>query len=299
MKEKQKGVLLAIIGALCWGIQGPISQFLFQEITLPTEWLMGVKMTLAGILILLFTAWKEKKAIFGPFKNKKDTIQLLLYAYVGLALVQYMYFLTIKASDAGTATILQSLGTIMIIIFTIFVYHKWPNRNEWIAVVVAIIGTYLLVTQHGTLAITKKALIFGLLLAFGGAMQTMLPVQLLKKYSSFTLLGWGMLFGGLLFSIIHPFWENAPEMNGMTISALIFIVLFGTVLSYICFTTSLKYISATSAGLLASFEPASATLGAVLFLGTSFTGTQVIGALLVLSTVFILALPIPKKKGEQ
>lgn len=292
-KLKQKGALLAICGALLWGIQGPISQFLFQDVAVPTEWLMGVKMTIAGILIIAFTAVKfGKQELFGPWKNKKDAIQLLLYAVFGLTMVQYMYFLTIQYSDAGTATILQSLGTVIIIILTIFVYHKLPSKQEAIAVVVAIIGTYFLVTKNGGgLSIAPKALVFGLLLALGGALQTMLPVSLLNKYKSFTLLGWGMLIGGLIFTCVHPFWKDAPQFTMSTFLGVGFIVLFGTVLSYICFTTSLNYISATSAGLLDAFEPASATLGAVLFLGTTFSVMQVIGGILVLSTVFILAIP--------
>lgn len=299
--NKRKGAILAIMGALMWGIQGPISQFLFQNMNLPTEWLMGVKMTLAGIVILIFTAVKYgKQELVGPWKNPKDAIQLVCYALFGLAMVQYMYFLTIRASDAGTATILQSLGTVLIIIFTAIIYHRLPSRNETIAVIIAIVGTWLLVTKNGSfheLSISKEALIFGLLLATGGALQTMIPVSLLKKYRSFTLLGWGMLMGGLLFTCVHPFWKNPPVMNMETILGIGFIVIFGTVLSYICFTTSLNYISATSAGLLDAFEPASATLGAVLFLGTTFTISQVVGGLLVLSTVFILAIP-DKKGGE-
>lgn len=296
MTDKKKGALLAISGALLWGIQGPISQFLFQNIEVPTEWLMGVKMTIAGILIILFTAVRYgKKELFGPWKNKRDAVQLLMYAIFGLTMVQYMYFLTIQYSDAGIATILQSLGTILIIILTIFVYHKFPSRQELLAVIVAIIGTYLLVTKEGGLSIAPKALIFGFLLALGGALQTMLPVSLLKKYKSFTLLGWGMLIGGLIFTCVHPFYQDAPKMTVPTVLGVGFIVLFGTVLSYLCFTTSLNYISATSAGLLDAFEPASATLGAFIFLGTTFSLAQVIGGILVISTVFILA--IPKKQA--
>lgn len=299
---KRKGAILAIMGALMWGIQGPISQFLFQNLYLPTEWLMGVKMTLAGLLILIFTSLKYgKQELFGLFKKPKETFQLICYSVFGLSMVQYMYFLTIKASNAGTATILQSLGTVLIIIFTAIVYHKWPSRNEGLAVIIAIIGTWLLVTKNGNiheLSISKEALFFGMLLATGGALQTMIPVSLLKKYKSFTLLGWGMLIGGVLFTCIHPCWKNPPSFSIETVLGVGFIVIFGTVISYLCFTTSLNYISATSAGLLDAFEPASATLGSVLFLGTTFTISQVIGGFLVLSTVFILALPNKRKEKK-
>lgn len=296
MSAKQKGSILAICGALMWGIQGPISQFLFHNQQISTEWLMGVKMTIAGAILMLFTCVKERpQALIAPWKNKRDACQLLLYALFGITLVQYMYFLTIEASDAGIATILQSLGTIIIILLTIVVYRKWPSKQEALAVIIAIIGTYLLVMKQGFhLSISPKALLFGMLLALAGALQTMLPVSLLKKYSSFVLLSWAMIIGGVIFTIIHPFWVDAPPLTPSVVLGVGFIVLFGTALSYICFTSSLQYISATSAGLLDAFEPASATLGAVLFLGTTFTSSQVIGGVLVLSTVLILAIPNQK-----
>lgn len=294
MTKKTKGFILAILGALCWGIQGPISQFLFQEIHISTSWIMGVKMLFAGIFLTIFSiSTKGIQYFVSPLKNKKDRFQLLMFSLFGITLVQYMYFLTIKESDAGIATILQSLGTIIIIILSIFVYKQMPKKKELLAVIIAIIGTWLLVTKPNalfTINISRKALIFGLLLAFAGAMQTMLPVSLLKKYDSVTLLGYAMLTGGIIFTIINPFWINYPPLTLEVLLGVGFIVIFGTSLSYLCFTSSLNYISATEAGLLASVEPASATLGAVIFLGTIFSPNQIIGGILILSTVFILAI---------
>ena len=63
MQGVTKGILLAITGALCWGIQGPISQFLFQDAHFSPSWLMSVKMPLAGILILLFTKFIKHQPI--------------------------------------------------------------------------------------------------------------------------------------------------------------------------------------------------------------------------------------------
>ncbi|MEJ1318127.1 EamA family transporter [Latilactobacillus sakei] len=73
--------------------------------------------------------------------------RLLAFAILGLSAVQYAYFLTIQASNAPTTTILQQLGTVMIIIISLVIYHKTPNRTELIAVIVALLGTWLLVTK--------------------------------------------------------------------------------------------------------------------------------------------------------
>lgn len=286
------GGILAVTGAILWGIQGPVSQFLFQDNNLSPEWLMGIKMGISGIVILLFTNFVKKEPVMDLWKKPKNLGVFAAYAVFGLAAVQYLYLVTVNLSNAGTATVLQSLGTVLIVIFTAIFYHQLPNKYEATAVLVALIGTWLLVTKgHLTqLAISTPALTAGLLLALAGAIQTMLPVNLLKRFSTLVVVGWAMLVGGVIFTIVHPFWVDVPKLTLGTILGVGFIVFFGTMMSFICFINSLKFISPTVAGMLDTFEPLSATIGAVIFLNTSFNGAEVIGGILVLSTVFILAL---------
>lgn len=294
--KKYIGVLLAISGAIMWGIQGPISQALFSDHSFSTEWLMSVKMLFAGILILSFTKIFQQKKISVVWKNKKNWLVLILYAIFGLSAVQYLFLVTVRFSNAAVGTIMQSLGTIFIVILTVIIYKKVPSFQEGTGVLIALIGTWLLVTKGDFLhlGIGFNATFFGLLLAFAGAIQTMLPVNLLKKYTTFPVLGWAMIIGGIIFNLYHPFWVDVPELDFKNIVGIAFIVIFGTMLSFVCFMSSLKYITPTTAGLLGTFEPLSATLEAVLFLNVSFNFFEIIGGLMVLSTVFILAIPNKK-----
>ena len=286
------GIILAIVGSLCWGIQGPVSQFLFQDAHYSPEWLMGIKMTISGILILLFAKLIKRQPILSLWTDRHHLWIFLAYAILGLAAVQYLYLVTVQVSNAGTATILQNLGTVLIVIFTIIIYHRFPTKYEAMAVLVALIGTWLLVTKGHLmyLSIGKSTLCFGLLLALAGALQTMLPVPLLKRFSTLIVVGWAMIVGGLIFTALHPFWVRSPHFTLGGVIGVAFIVLFGTMLSFICFISSLNYISPTVAGMLDTFEPLSATAGAILFLGTSFNFPELMGGILILSTVFILAL---------
>lgn len=282
---------MAITGALLWGIQGPVSQFLFQDAYFSPEWLMGIKMPIAGILILLFNKFVKRQPITQIWHHKSDLLILILYSIIGLAAVQYLYLVTVKFSDAGVATILQSLGTVIIVILSAIIYHHLPNKGEIVAVIMALIGTWLLVTKGDLnhLSISGTALILGLLLAFAGAAQTMLPVQILKHFNSLVIVGWAMVIGGIIFMLIHPIWHNFPHFTVGTFLGVAFIVLFGTMMSFLCFIQSLNYVSPTVAGLLDTFEPLAATLGSIIFLGTSFNVYEIVGGVFVISTVFILA----------
>lgn len=290
-QPRVKGIYLAILGSIFWGIQGPVSQWLFTDTQIAPEWLMGVKMGLSGLFLIGYALIKQPQTVFTIWQQPRDIGRLFAFSLLGLSAVQYFYFLTIQASNAPTTTILQQLGTIMIIILSLVLYRRAPSRAELLAVTVALLGTWLLVTkgQLTHLAISGSALGLGLYLGFSGALNTLIPIKLFQKYATLIVVGWAMLIGGLAFTVIHPFWQAVPPLNLATILSVLFIALFGTALANICFLGSLNYITPTTAGLLNTFEPLAATIGTVLFLKTSFNLWEVIGGLLVISTVFILS----------
>ncbi|XIF19497.1 MAG: EamA family transporter [Acetilactobacillus jinshanensis] len=290
-KPRLVGSTLAIAAAFCWGIQGPISQFLFQDASYSPEWLMGVKDSIAGILILLFAGSCQHQPIFKLWHDKKRLLTFLCYAILGMAAVQYLYLVTVKASNSATGTILQNLGTVLIMLVTIVIYRRFPTKCEWLALLASIVGTWLLITKGDMtkLSISKAALIYGALMIIAATLHTMLPVPLLKHYNTSILVGWAMLLGGIIFSFVHPFWVDAPKLTLGTFTGVAFIVLFSTILAFMFFISSLKYISPTVAGMLDTFEPLSATVGMIMFLGTPFNWAEIIGGILILSVVFILA----------
>lgn len=299
-----RGYLLAVCGSILWGASGPVSDYLFK-IGFTPEWLIGLKMTLSGIILLGLAIYFHQN-IFGIWRNWKNALWLIAYSFLGVTAVQYLYLLTVKASEAATATIMQTLGVVIIIVLSTFIFHEAPRRVDVIAVVVALLGTWLLVTRGNLfhLGISPNVLWLGLTLALSGALYSLLPVKLLQ-FSTWVMVGWAMLIGGVAFEFIHPFWEFKGPLNVPSMAAILFNIFLGTALAYLLYGESLHYVSPTVAGLLNTFEPLTATIGTVMFFGLSFNWAEILGGLLIISTVFILALDksgsndnIDKNKSE-
>ena len=73
MEEKQwKGMGLAIMGALFWGLSGTSVQFLESAKHINVEWLLEVRLLVAGILTIGLAYLQEGKCIFSIFKAPKD-----------------------------------------------------------------------------------------------------------------------------------------------------------------------------------------------------------------------------------
>ena len=110
---------------------------------------------------------KDRKATLSIWKGKQNCIDIILFSIFGMALCQYSYFTAIGYSNAGTATVLQYIGPVMIMVYVSIRKRTMPTKAEMIAVVLAIFGTFLLAT-HGkfnSLVISKEGFIWGILSA--------------------------------------------------------------------------------------------------------------------------------------
>ena len=285
-----KGFILAILAASLWGISGTFGQFLFQQRGINVEWLITVRMLSTGTLLLLFALLKGDN-INHIWKNKRDSKQLLIFSILGMLAVQYTYFAAIKHSNAATATVLQYAGPVLIAIYLAFKNKKVPRFIDFIAISFAVFGTFLLVT-HGkldSLNISTTALFFGLGSAVALAIYTLQPIPLLQKYNSATIIGWGMLIGGLVFSFVKAPWSIDGIWDQKTYLYTLFIIFFGTLIPFYLYLTAVQIIGAQKSSLLASAEPLSATIIAILWLNVSFGIIDWVGSLLIISTIFLLS----------
>jgi drug/metabolite transporter (DMT)-like permease len=290
---RPKGMALVLTGAALWGISGTVAQFLFQHQGFSPEWLVVVRLLISGIILLLLasSSGKDKQGVWGIWKNKQDVTSLLLFSILGMLAVQYTYFAAIKHSNAATATVLQYLGPAMIACYLAFRAKRLPTSKEMMAVVLALLGTFLLVTQGNiqSLSISGLALFWGLASAVALAFYTLKPHKLLQNWGSTVVIGWGMLIGGISFSFIHPPWRFQGDWSMSSFFAVAFIVIFGTLIAFYCYLESLKYISATETSLLACIEPLSAAILSVIWLRVSFGLEEWLGTLCILTTIMILS----------
>lgn len=288
--NKFLGFASAIFAAMLWGVSGAFAQFLFREKEFNAEWLVTVRLLISGILMLLFGMLQRNPDIGKIWKDKKDAINLVVFSILGMLTVQYTYFVTILHSNAATATVLQYTGPVFIAIYLALRLKKWPKPIEFLAIGLAMLGTFLLVT-HGditTLNITPTALGWGIASALALAAYTIMPVHLLTRYSPIAIIGWSMLIAGIAMSIIHPPHKLEGIWDRDTYLVVAFIVFLGTLIPFYIFLTAIKNIGPQRASLLACAEPLSATFIAITYFGVQFHSMDWIGSLCIIITIILL-----------
>ena len=285
-----KGYLLALTAAICWGISGTLGQYLFQRRAINTEWLVTMRLPIAGVLLLCIVPPRERINIRRIWTVKKDARALVIFGILGMLAVQYTYFAAIEYSNAATATILQYLGPVFIACYIALKNKTLPSRQDMLAILLALAGTFLLVT-HGSfksLAISAGALFWGVASAIALAFYTLQPLRLLQQWDARIVIGWGMLIGGIAFSFVHAPWDISGVWDLATVSFFAFIILFGSLIAFYAYLVSVKYIGGVKASLFAFAEPLSAALLSIIWLRTSFGIMDWTGAGLILLTIVLL-----------
>ena len=292
MEEKQWiGMGLAIMGALFWGLSGTSVQFLESAKHLNVEWLLEVRLLVAGILTIMIAYMQDGKRIFDIFKNAKDFGKLLIFGILGIALAQYTYFRAIAISGVGVATVLQYVAPTMIIIYLFLRYFKKPSIPELFCIVLAMVGTVCIVMQEGLdiSSFNGEAMFWGLVSAASICVYTLQPIELLKKYGTTSIVGFAMFICGILSVAVFQQIESEAIWDGMTWLGLFTIIILGTVVSFNAYIEGVRRIGAVQGSILSSLEPISAAIFGWALLGNGFTLVGIFGMFCIIATVFIIA----------
>ena len=293
-KYSKYGALVAIIAAIFWGFSGCCSQYIFENFNVDAAHLTSFRMLSAGTIVVLagFAAGKLKGSddMTVIWKNRSDVISLLIFAVFGIMLCQLSYQKAIYWTNSSTATILQYTGPVMIMAITCFLARRLPTKKEVAAIVLAMTGTFLLAT-HGnihTMVMTPEGLMWGILAAMTLVTYNMLPEQILKKYGSMCVTGYGMVIGGVVLSLVTRVWTMELIYDIRFWLAFGGIVFFGTVISFTMFLWGVAQIGPVKASLIASIEPVSATVFMIVWLGEEFQLMDLAGFTCIFLTVFLL-----------
>lgn len=116
MNQYMKGVLCTIIGGACWGISGTCGEYLCTYRGMDTRVLTDMRLLGAGIILCIFLACRERKKLQEFLHTPKALIHCIIFGVCGLMFTQFAYLTAISKTNAGTATVLQYLSAIIVLL---------------------------------------------------------------------------------------------------------------------------------------------------------------------------------------
>lgn len=290
LSNYQKGFLFTFLGATFWGISVVLGEYLLNVSKIDSMWVISNRLFYSGILMLLYVYFKHKKDIFLIFKNKSDIIKLFNFSFLGLIICQATCFLAIKYTNAGTATVLQYVGPTMIMVYYCLIKRKLPKFNEFIAIVLSLMGVFILSTHLDirNIIISKEGLFWGIFSALGLATYNILSIDLIKKYGSMITVAWGLFLAGVVIEVVTINFYIPVNFSILDFLAMFGLVVIGTIISFTIYLQGVSLIGAVRGSIIACFEPIAAMMFSNIFIGTKFSFYDILGALIILMSVLIL-----------
>lgn len=282
------GMFLAAMAGFLWGSMSVAAQFLMQTGTFPVNDLVSMRLLGAGLMLLLWEAAVSRSPVVRLFlENWKP---LLVYG-CGMLVIQWTFFKSIEVSNAATAALMVTFGPLFVTGWTAFSENRAVTLKEWICIGLAAASVVLIVTKGDFDAVDMsfEGAFWGIMSSAAGSFCTIQPRQVMKRVPVGVVVAVGMIVGGGLLTLIDPPAVTAIDWTVETTLLYGYVALFGTVGAFCCYLQSLKYVPAPTTSLLGNFEPLSALVLGILFLGLSFGPAELLGTALIVVMVGILA----------
>lgn len=291
MSGNTKGIIFSVIGGACWGLSGIMGKYLFDEKGLNAMWLVNIRLLLGGCFMLLLAFCLRKQRIFDVWKRRETAGKQLIFSIFGMGACQLSYFLAVQYSNPGTATVLQYIAPVLILLFNLAVEKRLPQILEIVVLTAVVIGVFLLSTHgniHG-LVMTRQALFWGLIAALTCAFYSIQPKSLLETFGSLETVGWGMLLGGIFLIPFVEIWEVPGIWDIQTFALMAGVISIGTVIAFGCYLQGILILGSVKGSIFGCVEPLVATIFSVILLKQKFQGMDVLGIACILTGVTALA----------
>ena len=291
------GYAMVATAATLFAVNGSVSKVVLDSGLSSLE-LAQIRATCAalGFLAFLLVFARSRLRV-----GRRELLFLLVFGLIGVAFVQWLYFVAIHNLPVGVALLIEFTAPLFVALFARFVYKERIRRRIWVAVALCLAGLTLVVELWTGVAFSTV----GVSAAFGGALA--LTVYLLmaererRHRDPASLSFYGFLFAALLWAVVQPLWEfpwevlddsvslqgNLSEYSAPVWVLVGFVIVVGTMITFSLLTGALRHLSATRASIVATLEPVVATVIAWLWLGEALGAAQLVGGAIVLAGIFL------------
>jgi drug/metabolite transporter (DMT)-like permease len=291
------GYVLVWSAVLLWSLNATVAKVVLDSAGLSSLRLAEVRAAGSALVLLALVAVLRPQ---GLRVTRSELGFLAVFGVLGLALVQFFYFVGISHLDIGIALVIQYLAPVFVALWARFGAGEPVRRRLWVAIALSLAGLSLVVELWGGFTLDGVGVAACIGAAFAYACYILMAESSLGRgRDAVSLLGWGFAFAAVFWSLAQPWWgfptasvDGSASLLGRLadVSApvwllLAYIVVLGTVVPFVLIVNALHHVPATRVTVVAMLEPVLAAIVAFAWLGEEIGGLQIAGAVLVLAGV--------------
>lgn len=285
---------MPIISGAMWGSAGIFVRKL-TELGMNSYTVVSVRVVLAVLILAIWLGIYDRNLL----KIKlKDLWIFVAGGVVGMFGLNICYNFAISELSLSLAAVLLSLSPVFVLFMAAILFKEKITSKKVICMTIAIAGCVLasgVLEAASTMRWSVKGIIVGTIGAFFYGLYGIISKTAMERgYHAFTTTFY-CLFMVMLVVIPLTNWKLVTDVvvaNPVKMSVFLVIhSLCTSVLPYILYTFSIRYIDAGMASILASGEPVAAMIFGVIFFSEIPTVLSVVGIVLVIVALALLSMP--------
>ncbi len=282
----KKGYMYSVISAILFGTAG-----IFVKLALKTGLdsisLLTVQYILAVFIMFVVALIKEKQKLQ---VDKKQLFNLAVLGIIGNTFMTIFYYKAFEYLPVAMVTMLLFTYPIMVFIYSIIFGKQRIDRKKVLMIFLAFLGCMLsLNILSGSFKYSMKGLIFGLLSAVFYAFMNLYTEKKLSGVDSLSINAYSTLFS--LISLLIYKWPVFLFKGNVKIESVFYIVILALVCEIVPLTllyAAIKYIGSIKVSIISNLEIPTAMLVSILVLKEQVHLSQIIGAILIVYTVYLI-----------
>lgn len=290
-------IALILLSGILWGTTGVFITYIREAGFNPFQ-IVFLRSAGSTVLLALFLLFKDKS----KFKFKLKDI----WIFIGTGIVSLMLFticnqIAIQYCSLSVASALLYTSPAFIMIFSAFIFKEKMTGRKITAIIITICGCFLVsgILTPGA-AISVTGIVAGILSGLCYGLYSIFGRFGVQKYDSLTVTFYTFLLVTLVTLPMANF-STMPQYLSTGNGIIAIVLLFGpiTCLSpYLAYTVGLKGTEPGTAGILATVEPVVSTILSILIFHEEMNWQKVLGITMILGSVLIVNLHIPKLKHK-
>ncbi|MBK8030850.1 MAG: EamA family transporter [Chloroflexi bacterium] len=287
----QSGFWLVIAAASIWGTIGIATQAIYNADSATSPLFINFARMVIAAPALTFACWR----VVGRdmFKLPRRDLLIMLLNGIFMAASQACYFVAIRYTGVTIATLLSvCVSPLLVTGISVLLKLERPSVRALIAVACALVGSVLLVGLN-TPAGAQDNLLLGAVLSIVAALTYAATIFwgrfLAGSYHPLQVMTFTFGSGALALIPINLLSGAIAIHTGEGWLYALYLGLVPTALAYWMFQKGLRSVTPTTASVSTLLEPTVAALLAWALFGEMLPGTGVIGAGLLILSIFLLS----------
>jgi drug/metabolite transporter (DMT)-like permease len=210
------GYAMIVAAALLFAVNGTVSKVVLQSGISSLE-LTQVRATggFLGFAVLLALTRRQTLRL-----TRREVPYLVVFGIAGVALVQWLYFVSIGRLPIGIALLIEYIAPILIAIWAWAVFKEAIRRRIWVALVLAIVGLSIVVEAWSGLSLDGLGVAASLAAAVAYAVYVLMAERAVRWRDPASLTAYGFLFAGVFWALVQPLWRFPAERLDDSVSLL-------------------------------------------------------------------------------